>query len=169
MTKTVVIDESTTIHTDRVRITFTAEPLEVELDAAAIVSGPARALRDAIAEGIRAIAVSIAPATKVYREKAARALKRGAPWAVARFGTRTPGASDRLFNDSGALADSLSVDQDGKGYDVGTTRDLEPPGAGSLYERLIQLVPALRDPFSSSRVNRALESAFDAMFSLRRR
>ena len=80
--------------------------LQPNLDPSAVSAPLAIAGAQVIADKIRGITRPISENTRRYRATVARAYTRGAPWALARYGSRAPGASGKetLFNDSGELA-----------------------------------------------------------------
>lgn len=160
------IDETHTTNGRHASVEVKADPLEHELDEVELGRGPAHAIRDAIAAGIKGIREKASAATIRKREQARAALARGEAWAVERYAGRQPGQSDRLFNDSGALADLRVVEQ-GKEWVIATppNRDTTAPrgfdgGAfAAMMRRLVELVPALRDPTGDPRVRAAIEEA----------
>lgn len=164
------INEPRTVRAGRFEINVRSRPLEFNLDPIAIAEGPARALRDAIAAGIRAITQSVAPATLRYRAEARRALARGAGWALERFGRSGAPDGDRLFQGSGELAAHLEVRGSGDGFQIVAPSDrLDAPGttAAALLERLAELVPALRDPFSNETLRAAIAEAWASVLARR--
>lgn len=97
-----------------------------------------------IHEQIANIPATAAPNTLRARATAARAYKAGKAWALKRYSTREPGAahSDRLFNDSGALAEQVRMNVRKSGVDIVT----DVNGVRHKFvvqHRLRQLVPAL--------------------------
>lgn len=175
MADTITLDESRRATPGRASVEVVADELVHDFDEMAIGHEPALAIRDAIREGIQGIGQRASAATVEYRERARAALARGAAWAVKRYAGRRPGQSDRLFNDSGALAD-LEVEQGRDGaWDVVAppNRDATPEtftgGAfAEMLERLRRLVPALRDPLSDPRVVRAIEASAARVVRVRR-
>lgn len=155
-----VLNESITYQGSNVRMTIKAEPITFELDPIVVGEEPAHAMRDAIADGIRAITASASTATQVYRDKARKAVARGAAWATERYEGRAAPTGSRLFNASGELANGVQLQRTAQGYEV-TAPHLDPHGgdAASMVERLRSLVAALRDPFSDPRVMAAVEKA----------
>ena len=106
-----------------VKVSFTAAStiglggtpgLTVNLDPAAVSAPLAHAGAKVVGEKIRGISRTIKPSTKKYREAAKAAYKRGAGWAVERYGARPPGAanSDRLWNDSGTMGSDVRAQLD---------------------------------------------------------
>lgn len=142
-------------------ITRRAQPLNVELDPAVLGAGAAAALGAAIADGIRNISQTVAPATRIYREKALKAFNRGARWALERY-SRPPGTGDQMFNDSGELADSVEVDQAGDAFEISLAADrLQAAGGSDLTDQLEELVPAFGNPFDDDGVSAAIDASLD--------
>jgi hypothetical protein len=150
---------STTYDDGDYTTTYTDEMIEIDVVALLADPGIAEAIRDAIAADIKAITQTIAPATHAFRAKARKALERGAPWAVKRYGTRAPSTSDTMFNDSGALAAGLKVERTASGFAVVASHELAARHGG--MDRLAELVPVIRDPFSDSRVRSAVDAAIE--------
>lgn len=140
------------------------ETIVRELAPQTLATPVARTVAEAVADGIRGISTRAASATLRYRREAARAVRHGAQWARDRYEGNTPNTSDRLFNDSGELARGITaVDVDRRGtWDinapanrfVGTTAAVT-----RMVTRLLELVPALRDPTTSEKVRAAMEAA----------
>jgi hypothetical protein len=163
---TKIIDSSQVIQAGSVTVTVRAQPLRVELDPMALAGGAAAALGAAIAAGIRGITQTVAPATRVFREKARKAFARGAPWALARY-SATPGAGDAMFNDSGELAGDVQVDAGADGFEISLPGDrLQAAGGGDLTEQLAELVPVIDDPFSDDTVSDASDDAANTMITV---
>lgn len=166
----ITINRSRTISAGRVTIEVLGDPIEHNLDELELGAGVAAAIRDAITAGIRGISTAVAPATLVYREKARRAVERGAAWALDRYaGGGTPGSGSTLFNDSEELAAGVAVRATVDGYEVTVPSDrlaAELPGSapGSVIGRLVASVQALRDPFSVSTVMAAVEASWSKLF-----
>lgn len=157
----------------RFHIKVESEPLVFNLDEKKLVQPLAEAFAHHLREKIRGISAVAAPATIKAREVARRALLKGEAWAVKRYGggkmgTRIPGQTDRLFNDSGAMAESIvaAAAKDGTFRINVAARRLNPEtlngGEAALqriWARLVQLVPEIQD------VGRALQS--DALLKAR--
>lgn len=169
------LDESMRYRGARASVEVEADVLEHDFDAQDLGEPVAAAIAEAIRAGIRGIGQRASAATVEYRERAKAALARGAGWAVRRYGTRTPDVTDRLFNDSGALAD-LKAEAVGDEWRIVTPpqrTDTPRTFTGGEFEamlaRLRQLVPALRDPLSVPAVQRAIEESAGQVARVRRR
>lgn len=160
------LDETHSTKGRHASVEIRADPLEHDLDEVELGRGPAAAIREAIATGIKAIRQRASDATIRKREQARAALARGEAWAVRRYAGRQPGQSDRLFNDSGTLAAGLTVQQRGKEWLVLAPANRGSDGEGfdgaemaRMQERLAELVPAIADPTSDARVREAIEAS----------
>ncbi len=160
------IDETHTTRGKHASVEVQADALEHDFDEVELGRAPAHAIADAIATGIRGIRERANPATIRKREQARAALARGEAWAVERYAGRQPGQSDKLFNDSGALADLRVVEQRGE-WAVTTppNRDLVAPRGfdggefAAMLRRLRELVPAIEDPTGDPKVRAAIEAS----------
>lgn len=184
--KVVVINDlSTVAATERIRTTgagtktrFTvdikSEPVGVVVDPKLLGAPVAAAIAKRVADGIRGITVTASESTLLFRKYAADALAKGKGWARRRYsGGRTaaasPDQSDRLFNDSGRLANGVVARaQDDGSYTINVTANrLDPSTFGlasflGMIARLFELVDVLRDPSLLSRdpgVEQAIELA----------
>lgn len=124
-----------------------AETLELDLDPMRLGAAVARAIRDEVAAGIRAITRAAAPATIKKR------IRQGI-------------ASTHLFNATGRLVALLELvaDQAAKRYAVTVPADhfdatFPADRRAAVLELLHELVPALRAPFDVPRIRQALEQA----------
>lgn len=146
------------------------ETSQLDLTPQTLVVPVAKVIAEAVREGIRGIGVQASAATKRYRAEAARAFERGATWARARYDGRKPNTTDRAFNDSGELAAGITAVA---GEDRGTWNidgpanrfERDDVGGRRMFERLLELVPALRDPASTSKVRDALEKVAEKVVS----
>lgn len=91
-----------------------AETVDVDLDEKLIAGPVALVLKDVLEKQIKAISEPASSGTILARKYAADAVAKDAPWAMRRYsggktGLKSPGKSDNLFNDSGRLAEGLSV------------------------------------------------------------
>lgn len=154
------IDESTTIRAGKVTVTVEADPLEHNFDKAALAEGPAEAMRQAFRDGIRSITEAASPATQKQRAVARRAYDRNKPWAIERYGPHPPGKTDRLFNDSGGLADGLQLERNGDAFNI-TAEHMDVPG---MTDRLADLVPAIANPLEVPAVNAAIAKSWSKIF-----
>lgn len=160
MPRTITINESFEAVGEHSSVSSVAEPITHTFDEQKLGEGPARAIARAVADGIKGIAETAAPAT-IARRKAARAgLAKGDPLAVERYGGKPPTGSVRLFNDSGRLLE-LAVQFAGGDWQIATGRELggntfDAGEAATMIERLRRLVPALADPLGPSPVSAAI-------------
>jgi hypothetical protein len=142
----------------RFSIEYRSEPLIGNLDPVAIGKPVAEAMAKAITRGIRDIGEFASPATQRKRDVAKRALAAGAPWAKKRYsggrtGTKTPGQTMRLFNDSGRLAEGIFArpNRDGE-WTVNVPANRFDPSTFSggaaaidaMIQRLRSLVPVMQ-------------------------
>lgn len=143
----------------RYSIELQADPILHDYSLTALGQGPAVAIRDLLAKRIKAIGEKASPSTELTRKAAAKALAAGASWAARRYaggrtGRKEPGQTDRLFNDSGRLAEGLEVRENrGDGnYTINVPANrLDPTTfAGgesalvAMWQRLVALVPEFR-------------------------
>lgn len=164
----------------RYAVTIQAEPVLVNLDAKMLGANVAATMANVIREKIRAISAQVKPATLKYRERAKNAFQRGETWAMKRYsggklGPKQPGQSDRLYNDSGRLADGIFARAAGKDpknntwvvnvpanrFDPRTFNGGEAAMVG-MVERLQQFVPELGDIkklFDAPEVRKAVEQS----------
>jgi hypothetical protein len=154
-----------------VTISFKSEPIAVHLDPVALGRPVAVAIRDAISEGIKRIGEAASESTLYKRALASSAFTRGAAWAQrkysgGRIGPKAPNQTEKAFNDSGRLADGITVNPNPKegGFTLNApVNRLDPSGFSSMaafnrmVERLISLVPALRAPLDEPSVKEAIE------------
>lgn len=141
-----------------------AETTKLDLTPPTLVVPVALAIAEVVREGIRGIGAQASAATKRYRAEAAKAFDRGATWARARYDGRRPNTSDRAFNDSGELAAGITAvageDRSTWNIDAPANRFArDEVGARRMLQRLLELVPALRDPASREKVRTAMERA----------
>ncbi len=163
--------------TSRYTMTITAEPILHDFAQAKVSAIVPKAIAELIKTQIRGITAKASEATIQKRAYAAEAFARNKPWAMKRYsGGRTgptpPEAAsyDRLFNDSGRLADGIAVMQNTKedGFTINVTANRLDPnafGAGKftgMITRLRELVPALRggiEVLQDPAVKEAIEQA----------
>lgn len=145
----------------RVTLEIEGDSIGIGLDPRAYGKPVAEAMAELVRERIKTIAARAAPATIAARKRAKKALAEGAAWATRRYaggrlGTRQPDESDRLFNDSGRLAESVAVgarpDEEGFTINVAANRFDPKTFTGgfaklqAMYQRLLDFVPELREP-----------------------
>lgn len=177
MKDTVKLNETREVRGRNCSIETKDDGLEHTFDEAELAAGPAAAIRTAISDGIKAIREQASPATIARRKRAREALARGEAWAVERYAGRRPGATDRLFNDSGTLADGLKVVPQADGSMAITA----PPNRGDnptdftgsemsqMAQKLVELVPALKDPTADPKVRAAIEASAAKVVTVRRK
>lgn len=145
----------------RYSIGITSEPILHDLDPIKLGDGPAQAIVAVIRQQIRDIGEFASLATRARREKAEEAFAAGKAWAQKRYsggrtGATAPNKTERLFNDSGRLADGLFARENKveKTWTINVPANrLDPTtfvgGAAALsgmFLRLRQHVPALANP-----------------------
>lgn len=143
----------------RYSITIKSEPILVNTDPRALTRQIADATEKIYKERIAAISETAKPATIKARESARKAVVQGEAWAMRRYsggriGTRVPGKTDRLFNDSGRLLESIKVGATSKGWVVNIAANRLDPSTfdggeaamAAMVERLRQFVPEWGDP-----------------------
>lgn len=143
----------------RYSVSIDAQPMIHTFDAKTLGMGPAEAMAEHLRKRVATIGVRAAATTILKRKYAADALDRGESWAQARYsggrtGQKRPGASDRLFNDSGRLAEGIVatptrdnqyvVNVPANRFDPRTFRDGEA-GIMRMFVKLRELVPEFGD------------------------
>ena len=162
----------------RYTVRIESEPILVQTDPRALTKQVADATAQIYKDRIEAISERAAPATIKARLSAQKAVMQGEQWAMKRYsggwtGTRAPARSDRLFNDSGRLVESIRVGATRMGWVVNVSANrLDPStlngGEAALLqivERLRQFVPEWGDPQMLNRnltFRRALKESVDA-------
>lgn len=152
------INDSYTVRRGGHSVEVRGEPIDHDLDERRLGEGPARAIRDAIVAGIRAIGAQAAPATIAKRQRRS-----------------PPSSSTTLFNDTGHLADGMTVDASGEEWAIAAPPDRfgpaiarEPGRLEQMLIRLRELVPAIADPMADPRVRAAVERSVDVLLRRRR-
>ncbi len=136
----------------RATIRVIAEPLVHVWDKEAMSKGPAQAIAHHFRERIKGLSETAAPATIRARAVAAKAFAAGKPWAMKRYGggrmgPMAPNQSDRLFNDSGRMAASITANASSDGawrVNVAANR-LAGEEAQKIWARLVALIPEFGD------------------------
>lgn len=143
---------------DRFSVSIRSQPILHNFDPLKLGQGPAVAIRDLIQRQIRNVTARAAESTILKRKYAATALAAGKSWARARWsggriGPREPNRTDKLFRDSGRLAElevrenkaegSWTVNVAANRLDPKTFRDGEV-GLSRMVRRLVDVVPALQ-------------------------
>lgn len=134
----------------RYTIDIDAEPLVHVFDDVALGAGPAEAIRDELEQGVRQISEKARSSTIERRARAARSPTAASSrrYSGGRTGPKAPGSAspDRMFNDSGRLAEGFHVRQNPRErsftINVPANRLTEPHFA----EGLARLVPEIRNP-----------------------
>jgi hypothetical protein len=142
----------------RYTVSFKSEPLLIQTDPKVLGAGPAAAIRDHLKQAVAGITDSAAPATIKARLSAQKAVMTDEQWAMKRYsggklGTRAPARTDRLFNDSGRLVESIACGATKDGYTINVAGNRFDPttlngGEAALLrimERLRELVPEWGD------------------------
>lgn len=168
--------------TKRTSFEIKSEPIVHTFDDEALGRGPADALRDILSDQIKAISAIASESTRFNRfysqgkfVSGAMSKSDKARYTGGRIGEKQPNQSDRLFNDSGRLADGLAV---GKNRTAEGERDwvVNVPAnrftdrAGHPYtvhlaKRLAAYVPALGNP-ATLRSDPKLRAAVNESISL---
>lgn len=145
----------------RVTVDISGESIGIGLDPRAYGAPVAQAIADLFRERIRMIAETVSPATKRAREAAAKAFAAGKSWAVKRYaggklGAKAPNQSDRKFNDSGRMADSIvaTAREGEKDFVINMAANRLNPetvnggmaGLEKIWAELVRLVPELGNP-----------------------
>lgn len=139
----------------RFTIRIKSEPVVHNFDPKALGAPVAQAIAHHFRERVKAIAAVAAPATIKARQVAEKAFKAGKPWATQRYsGGRTgpmpPNQSNRLFNDSGRFAETITANGSSDGHwrvNVAANRLSGDAGmVERIWNRLVQLVPEFGDP-----------------------
>jgi hypothetical protein len=168
-TRTSPVRGKTTV---RYTVSITGTPLPLDLNPHELGRRPAEAMAEHLRARIRTLQAVADNATIDQRKAAAQAFDRGEAWALKRYaggrlGTKRPGMSDKLFNDSGRLADGLIAKPIGSTGRVGNPNEwvinvaanrfdpstlTGPEGRDglaalqSIYHRLVELIPEFGNP-----------------------
>lgn len=144
----------------RVTVVVKSEPVIFQTDPKQLGQPVALAIARHFQERIKGITAVAAPATIKAREAAAKAVSEGKQWALKRYaggrtGLKQPNQSNRLFNDSGRFAESITATASRDGawrVNVAANR-LNPDtltGGMAALQRIIQrlgeLVPEIANP-----------------------
>jgi hypothetical protein len=145
----------------RFTVKVTAEPIVHQFDAYLLGKGPAEAIAEHFRQKIRGIGEKASAATLRARAGFARGVAAGKAWALKRYaggrtGVTPPNESDRLFNDSGRLASSITANanKDGDTWRINVAANrLDPATANrggiaaveQIFSRLVELVPEFGD------------------------
>lgn len=155
-----------------------SEPVVHDFDPKRLGKPVADALADALRRRVMSIAASVKPSTLVLRQKAEKALAGGKKWATKRYaggriGATPPNQSTRAFNDSGRLAKSIAATGNEEGWRINVAANrLDPTttsgeiGVRRMWNRLVELVPALRSPamlFDDGEVKAGVNQSINAI------
>jgi hypothetical protein len=136
-------------------IRVSSEPVVFNLDPKALGRPIAAAIVHHFRERIKGITAIAAPRTLKAREVERRAYQRGEPWAVKRFnggrtGATPPHDSNRAFDSSGRLANSITGNASSDGawrINVAANRlDATTGNIERIWTRLRELVPEFAEP-----------------------
>ncbi len=162
----------------RYTVTIKSEKLIHNFNAKSLGKGPAQAILKLLRERIESISDTAAPNTIRARATAARAVAKGKAWALKRYaggrtGQMTPGTSDRLFNDSGRFAKTITANGNEDGWTINCAANRLSPdtldghaSVSAIWDRLVSLVPELADVgllADSIPVRLAIQEAMDGM------
>lgn len=129
-------------------IRIDAEPMHIVVDPRQLGQPIANSIAQHYRQAMRSLAQQAAPATIAARKVAAKAFAQGKSWALKRYGggrigAMQPNQSDRIFNDSGRMADSIVANASSDGawrVNVAANR-LNDDSADRIWNRLVQLIP----------------------------
>lgn len=139
----------------RVTIRVKAEPIIVNTDPKALGKPIAEAIAHHYRERIKGITTKASASTLRARKVAAKAFAEGKAWAVKRYaggrtGATPPNQSDRLGNDSGRFADTITANASSDGHwRVNVAANRLDPTTGNvtrIWARLSELVPEFANP-----------------------
>jgi hypothetical protein len=157
----------------RFTIKMHSEPVIFNLDPKALPKEVAPAIARHLQQAIKGITAVASAATIKARKIAAKAFTAGKPWAMKRYaggrtGPKAPNQSDRLFNDSGRMADSVraSASKDGAWrVNVAANRlSGDPTSVERIYAKLVELVPEFARPellLQNALLKRTIEKAVE--------
>lgn len=159
----VVVNQGFTTRTSstgrtRTTIDVSSEPLVHDLDPKRLGQGVAEAIARVIKERVASISVQAAPSTIASRKRKQKNVDMNR-YAGGRIGLMPPGRSDKLFNDSGRLIESIVARPSEDQYIINVASNrfststlyggkLKTPMAALdfITERFLELVPEVRDP-----------------------
>lgn len=159
-----------------VSMSIESTPILVHHDPAALGKPVAEAIKEAIIAGIKRIPSTVSQEARKKREQAARSFAKGARWATkayagGRTGATPPNQSDREYNSSGRLANGIFVSAVPASSEFvvnAPVNRLNPAffrdGAAfeRMFRRLVDLVPAIRNPLAERTVVDAIEKTWKA-------
>lgn len=159
----------------RFTVKIKSEPLVHNLDPKALGTPVAAAIVHHYRERVKGITATASPATLKARKVEAKAFAAGKPWAVKKFsggrlGPMAPNQSDRMFNDSGRFASSITGNASSKGawrINVASNRLSGDAGMVSrIWNKLVGLVPEFGNPallLDNMIIRKSIERARDGM------
>lgn len=164
-----------------VTVTIKSEPIAVHLDPLALGQPVADAIASAMRDQIRGISERASDGTILRRKYAAAAFAKGETWAKQRYsggrtGPKAPAKTDRLFNDSGRLADGITANQNRKekAWTINAPVNRldpstfpSPEAFASMMNRLAELVPMMKNPLAEPKVVEAIERTWNNMITKR--
>lgn len=155
-------------------VSISAEPIAVVLDAKTISRPAVDAYVKVLREQIGRITFNASPATLEKRKAQAKAFAAGETQAVREFGggrmgAMAPNQTSKLFHNSGRLAAGITANwsPEESAWIVRFPANrfnpefMQRPGAQGVLNRLVDLVPALRQPLTPE-VHEAIEKAQQA-------
>jgi hypothetical protein len=134
----------------RFSVRIEAEPVFVVTDPKTLGAPVAQAIAHHLKQKTLGIGQVASAATLKARQVAELAMQVGKPWAMKRYaggkiGSKPPNTSDRLFNDSGRFAESITANASSDGawrVNVAANRLSGPPETVQrIWRRLLELVP----------------------------
>jgi hypothetical protein len=166
--------------TGKVRYTVAvkSEPLVHSFDPKTLGAPVAHAITESLRTKMKAISAVASVATQRARAAAAKSFAASKPSATKRYsggrlGPMAPNQSNRLFNDSGRFAASLTANarDDAWTVNVAANRLDETTAGGELgvrriWNRLVALVPAFGNPgllFSEPALEKAVSTSVEAL------
>lgn len=162
-----------------VTVNFASTPLLVCTDPMLVGKAVADAIGQSVRKGILAIRTRASDATLRRRKVAERALARGKAWARKQYaggktGRKDPNQSEYLFNDSRRFAEGVVVGANPKegGWTVNVTANRLTPDSfraghfAAMTQRLVDLVPAIKNPLADAHVVATIKSAYATMLEL---
>jgi len=155
-----------------------SEPLVHSFDPRTIGKVVAEAMAETLRQKVLAITAQASAVTIKMRAAYAKAFAAGSPgaqkrYAGGRIGAMPPHQSDRMFNDSGRLAKSITATPRDDSWTITMAANrLDPVTAGGedkvqrIYQRLVELVPAFkggRELLQEDAVQKAVVTSLEAM------
>jgi hypothetical protein len=155
---------------------ITGEPVAVNLDEKELARAAAAAIVDVIREQVTGIGTDASKGTQAKRRTQAKAYAAGEAWAMRQFsggkmGATPPNQTARLFNNSGRMAKGIHAvwSKSEAAWIVRFPANrfapefLAKPGGQAVLDRLVELVPSMRNPMAEPAVIDALERTEEMM------